>query len=101
MKFYSILLSLASLSVSAQNSQWLWPIEGAKTGDNIVCRPQDRIDKELNTGNLFIAAPEGTTVVAPVDGTIGALFVVANTSLSQSVTYGNDGGTLWLKISEK
>ena len=93
MKFYSILLSLASLSVSAQNSQWLWPIEGAKTGDNIVCRPQDRIDKELNTGNLFIAAPEGTTVVAPVDGTIGALFVVANTSLSQSVTYGNDGGT--------
>ena len=88
MKFFSILLSLASLSVSAQNSQWLWPIEGAKTGDNIVCRPQDRIDKELNTGNLFIAAPEGTTVVAPVDGTIGALYVVANTSLKQSVTYG-------------
>ena len=28
MKFISILLSLASLSVSAQNSQWLWPIEG-------------------------------------------------------------------------
>lgn len=93
MKFYSILLSLATLSVSAQNSQWLWPIEGANTGDNIVCRPQDRIDKELNIDNLFIAAPEGTTVVAPVDGTIGALFVVANTSLSQSVTYGNDGGT--------
>ena len=93
MKFFSILLSLASLSVSAQNSQWLWPIEGAKTGDNIVCKPQDRIDKELNTGNLFIAAPEGTTVVAPVDGTIGALYVVANTSLKQSVTYGNDGGT--------
>ena len=93
MKFISILLSLATLSVSAQNSQWLWPIEGANTGDNIVCRPQDRIDKELNIDNLFIAAPEGTTVVAPVDGTIGALFVVANTSLSQSVTYGNDGGT--------
>ena len=93
MKFISILLSLATLSVSAQNSQWLWPIEGANTGDNIVCQPQDRIDKELNVGDLFIAAPEGTTVVAPVDGTIGALFVVANTSLSQSVTYGNDGGT--------
>ena len=93
MKFISILLSLASLSVSAQNSQWLWPIEGAKTGENIVCQPQDRIDKELNIGNLFIAAPEGTTVVAPVDGTIGALYVVANTSLKQSVTYGNDGGT--------
>ena len=93
MKFISILLSLASLSVSAQNSQWMWPIEGAKTGDNIVCQPQDRIDKELNIGNLFIAAPEGTTVVAPVDGTIGALYVVANTSLKQSVTYGNDGGT--------
>lgn len=93
MKFISILLSLASLSVSAQNSKWLWPIEGAKTGENIVCQPQDRIDKELNIGNLFIAAPEGTTVVAPVDGTIGALYVVANTSLKQSVTYGNDGGT--------
>ena len=93
MKFYSILLSLASLSVSAQNSQWLWPIEGAKTGDNIVCRPQDRIDKELNTGNLFIAAPEGTTVVAPVDGTIGALCIEANISLSQSANFGNEGGT--------
>ena len=93
MKFISILLSLASLSVSAQNSKWLWPIEGAKTGENIVCQPQDRIDKELNIGNLFISAPEGTTVVAPVDGTIGALYVEANTSLKQSVTYGNDGGT--------
>ena len=93
MKFISILLSLATLSVSAQNSKWLWPIEGAKTGENIICQPQDRIDKELNIGTLFIAAPEGTTVVAPVDGTIGALYVVANTSLKQSVTYGNDGGT--------
>ena len=93
MKFISILLSLATLSVSAQNSKWLWPIEGAKTGENIVCQPQDRIDKELNVGDLFIAAPEGTTVVAPVDGTIGTLSVVANISLSQSTNFGNDGGT--------
>ena len=93
MKFFSILFSLVALSASAQNSQWLWPIQGAKTGDNIVCKPQDRIDKELNVGDLFIAAPEGTTVVAPVDGTIGTLSVVANISLSQSANYGNEGGT--------
>ena len=93
MKLFSILLSLATLSVSAQNSQWLWPIEGAKTGDNIVCQPQDRIDKELNVGDLFIAAPEGATVVAPVDGTIGNLSVIANISLAQSTNFGNEGGT--------
>ena len=93
MKFFSILFSLVALSVSAQNSQWLWPIEGAKTGEHIVYRPQDRIDKELNVGDLFIAAPEGTTVVAPVDGTIGTLNIVANISLAQSATYGNEGGT--------
>ena len=87
---FSMLLSLAALPVAAQ---WLWPIKGAKTGENIVSRPQDRIGKELNFGNLFIAASEGTEVVSPVDGTIGNLNLDANTSLKQSVTYGNDGGT--------
>ena len=58
-KYYlPMLLSLAALPVAAQ---WQWPVKGVKTGEGIVYRPQDRIDKELNFGDLFIAAPEGTT----------------------------------------
>lgn len=57
-KYYlSMLLSLAALPVA---SQWQWPVKGVKTGEGIVYRPQDRIDKELNFGDLFIAAPAAT-----------------------------------------
>ena len=90
-KYYlSMLLSLAALPVAAQ---WQWPIKGAKIGEGIVCRPQDRIEKELNFSDLFIAAPEGTEVVSPADGTIVNLSIDASATLTQMVTYGNDGGT--------
>jgi len=90
-KYYlSMLLSLAALPVAAQ---WQWPIKCGKTGEGVVCRPQDRIDKELNFGDLFIAAPEGTEVVSPADGTITNLSIDALATLTQMVTYGNDGGT--------
>lgn len=90
-KYYlSMLLSLAALPVA---SQWQWPIKSVKTGEGIVYRPQDRIDKELNFGDLFIAAPEGTEVVSPADGTIFNLSIDASATLTQMVTYGNDGGT--------
>lgn len=42
-KYYlSMLLSLAALPVVAQ---WQWPVKGAKAGEGIVYRPQDRIEK--------------------------------------------------------
>ena len=90
-KYYlSMMLSLVALPVVAQ---WQWPVKGAKTGEGIVYRPQDRIEKELNFGDLFIAAPEGTEVVSPADGTITNLSIDASATLSQMMTYGNDGGT--------
>ena len=54
-----MLLSLAALPVVAQ---WQWPVKGAKAGEGIVYRPQDRIEKELNFGDLYIAAPEGNLI---------------------------------------
>ena len=90
-KYYlSMMLSLAALPVAAQ---WQWPVKGAKTGESIVYRPQDRIDKELNFDNLFIAAPEGMEVVSPADGTIANLSIDASATLTQMITYGNDGRT--------
>lgn len=90
-KYYlSMLLLLAALPVVAQ---WQWPVKGAKAGEGIVYRPQDRIEKELNFGDLYIAAPEGTEVVSPADGTIANLSIDALATLTQVTTYGNDGGT--------
>ena len=90
-KYYlSMLLSLAALPVVAQ---WQWPVKGTKAGEGIVYRPQDRIEKELNFGDLYIAAPEGTEVVSPADGTIANLSIDALATLTQVTTYGNDGGT--------
>ena len=60
----------AQARTQAQPQLYLWPIAGAKTGDNILFRPQQYIDGNLNFGNLIIGAPEGTPVVAPVDGVI-------------------------------
>lgn len=49
-----MLLFLAALPVA---SQWQWPVKGVKTGEGIVYRPQDRIDKELNFGDLLSLPP--------------------------------------------
>lgn len=85
-----MLLSLAALPVMAQ---WQWPIKGMNAGEGIVFRPQDRIEKELNFGNLYIAAPEGAEVVAPTDGTISSLLITATLSLNQEAAYDNDCGS--------
>lgn len=92
MKKY-LLLMLLQLAALPAVCQWQWPVKGTMTGENIVSRPQDRIDKELNYDHLFIAAPEGMEVVAPVDGTIGSLGLSAQTSLQRVTAYSNDGGT--------
>ena len=88
-----VLIGMAAQAQVSESAKWQWPIKGANAGDGIVYRPQDRIEKELNTGNLFIAAPEGAEVVSPADGTIAHLSVDALTSLEQMITFGNDGGT--------
>ena len=65
----AVVFYLTFVCVQAQNT-YLWPISGAKPGTGIISQPQSYIDKELNYAELFIAAPEGTMVVSPVDGTI-------------------------------
>jgi hypothetical protein len=37
---------------------------------DVLYRPNEYIDKEHNFAGLFLTAPEGTTIVAPVDGTV-------------------------------
>jgi len=84
--FISVLL-FVWVPLFAQTQPYLWPIEGAKAGDNIISAPQSYIDGELNFDNLFIGAPEGTTVLSPVDGTITAISVGFLKSLTSSVSY--------------
>ena len=41
------LLALVALALKAENV-WLWPIEGQKTGEGILYRPQDYVGEEFN-----------------------------------------------------
>lgn len=76
------MLSLA-FAAAAENGEWQWVIEGETAGANILYRPQQHIDDELDFDRLFIGAPEGAAVVAPADG------IVENVSVSYlySLTY--------------
>jgi len=68
------LLFILSLSITsnilAQNNIFLWPIKGVNSGKNILYKPQDYIDNELNFGSLFITANLRDTIVAPQSGII-------------------------------
>ncbi len=87
---FLLLLCVAGFSASAQ--EWLWPISGQKAGANIIYAPQSYINSELNFANLFIGAPHGAVVVAPVDGVVNSVNVGYNRSLSYSNSWGLDPG---------
>lgn len=84
-----LLFSIVAGHVSAQ-TPYLWPVEGVKAGEGIIYTPQSHIDGELNFDNLFIAAPEGTEVVAPCDGTIRSYGLTYNTSLNTTTGWSID-----------
>lgn len=88
----SVLALLLAVPVFGQagTGDYLWPIEGAKAGAGIIYTPQSYIDGELNFGNLFIAAPEGTVVVSPCDGTVHSISIGYSRSLSYSNSFGYD-----------
>ena len=69
-----------------EKTVYLWPVDGAKPGEGIVSAPQSYLDDELNFSNLFVTAPEGTTVVSPVDGTIAWVSTGYLTSLTYSIS---------------
>jgi len=76
------ILSLSGLQYTfAQSAPFQWPIPGAKAGDGIIGRPQQYIDGELNSGDMFVAAPEGTEVFCPVDGIVSHFSAVYRESL--------------------
>ena len=85
--FFAELFMSVSLSLAAEEV-WLWPIEGQNTGEGILYRPQDNIEKEFNFGNLFIGAPEGTRVVCPADAVVTSYNYTYNMSLTNSTTWG-------------
>ncbi len=76
-----------SAQQSGESVTYLWPVEGARTGADILYTPQCYIDKELNFDNLVIAAPEGTNVVCPVDGTIKHISAGYLQNLSFSICF--------------
>jgi hypothetical protein len=84
--FCVLALFVASV-VSAQQTPYLWPIEGAEAGEGIIYAPQSYIEGELNFGSLFIAAPEGSVVVAPCDGTVSRYAISYNSGLLQSLSW--------------
>ena len=80
-KLFLILIFSCNFSVfNCFAQEYLWPIKRDNTSEGIISvkskeldilyRPDEYIDKEHNFDNLFLTAPEGTTIVAPVDGTV-------------------------------
>ena len=69
--FFIVLILAGAVSYAQPNANnYLWPIESAEAGTNIICAPQGYIGEEFNFSYLFIGAEKGTTVLAPVDGVI-------------------------------
>ena len=86
----TLLFSCMTYFATAQN--FIWPIKGAKIGSNILYQPNDSIDGEIVQGTIFIEAPEGTTVVSPVDGVITSVSITYLKSLNYCLYIGNSIG---------
>jgi hypothetical protein len=78
--------------------EYIWPIKKDNNSEKIISvknkeldilyRPQEYIEKEYNFGDLFLTAPEGTPVVAPVDGTIISYYYTYHSSILTSCNPG-------------
>lgn len=88
----TLAVSLCALTASAQT--YLWPIKGAKAGQNIISAPQSYIGNELNSADLYVGAPLGTEVLAPVDGTISDLGTAYYLSITSMFGGGLDGKSI-------
>lgn len=86
-----LFFAVASVYAQEQTQTYLWPIEGAEAGTNMISVPQSYIENELNFSNLFIGAPEGTTVLSPVDGVITFISVGYSNSLTYSTSMRYEG----------
>lgn len=87
-KLFAVLTLLATAVNNAGAApEWIWPVAGKPSGSDILYRPQQYIDKEHNTANLFIGCSEGAQIVSPVDGQIAALSICRMHTLSYMSMY--------------
>ena len=98
-----ILLLLYPIVSSAQNPETLlWPIKGQEAGTNILLRPQDLLDHEVNYATLVIGAKEGTEVIAPADGEVASkMRLCFRSGLYQSAGYGFDDANTFDAMRQK
>ncbi len=86
------MLCFPFLAKGQQSKFWLWPISGQQTGEGIILKPQQYIDKELNFDKLFIAAPEGTAVLAPTNGILESFDVSLSKDFVTEIGWGENNG---------
>lgn len=86
--FAAALLLAASIhGVNANPDSWTWPVAGQKSGSNIICQPQQYIDREQNKSAMFIGCREGAPIVSPVDGEIVTLQICRIFTLAYHTAY--------------
>ena len=88
-KFTLILVSITVYCITgfAQTNLFTWPIPGKNAGENILYRPNDYIDGEVNYENLIIFADENTSVISPVAGYITGFNYVYHKKYSGSIMF--------------
>ena len=90
-KFLSLLFFCSFLVSSLQAQQLKWVVKGKNVGDDIVLKPQQYLDGELNYDNLFISGTEDSEIIAPADGTILSVGLDGMNALQNSIYYGLSG----------
>lgn len=86
-----LVLGAACCASTASAQTYLWPVKGAKAGQNIIAAPQSYIGNELNRNDLYVGAPLGTEVVSPADGTITSVGTAYYMNLTSMFGGGVDG----------
>lgn len=90
-KFLSLLFFCSFLVSSLQAQQLKWVVKGKNVSDDIVLKPQQYLDGELNYDNLFISGTEASEIIAPADGTILSVGLDRMNTLQNSTYYGLSG----------
>lgn len=86
-QFILLAIFIVNISTFAQDTVSLWPFSGQKAGESILYKPGDYIGSEKVFDELFIAASEGTPVLAPVNGIISNIGYGFLSSLITSTSF--------------
>ena len=83
-----IVIVLIALPHAVLAQSMLWPVADKETGTDILCKPQEYLEQQLNFGSLFIGGSEDDWVVSPADGVIQSIGVIYMNDLN-SLLYGS------------